>query len=33
MDLTAIDVQQKTFRERFRGFDPDEVEDFLERVV
>ncbi len=33
MDLSAIDVQQKTFRERFRGFDPDEVEDFLERVV
>ena len=26
-------MQQKTFRERFRGFDPDEVEDFLERVV
>ena len=33
MDLTAIDVQQKTFRERFRGFDPEDVEDFLERVV
>ncbi len=33
MDLSAIDVQQKTFRERFRGFDPDEVEDFLERIV
>lgn len=33
MDLSAIDVQQKTFRERFRGYDPDDVEDFLDRVV
>lgn len=33
MDLSAIDVQQKTFRERFRGYDPDDVEDFLDRIV
>ncbi|NNL68947.1 MAG: DivIVA domain-containing protein [Acidimicrobiia bacterium] len=33
MDLSAVDVQQKTFRERFRGYDPDDVEDFLDRVV
>ncbi len=30
MRLTALDIYQQDFRKRFRGFDTDEVESFLE---
>ncbi len=33
MPLTPIDVQQKTFVTTFRGYDLDEVDDFLDEVV
>ncbi len=33
MALTPIDVQQKTFVTTFRGYDLDEVDDFLDDVV
>lgn len=33
MTLTPIDVQQKTFVTTFRGYDLDEVDDFLDDVV
>lgn len=33
MPLTAIDVQQKTFMKVMRGYDLDEVDDFLDEVV
>ena len=31
--ISSLDVQQKTFRERFRGYDPDDIEAFLDTVV
>ena len=33
MALTPIDVQQKTFGTALRGYDLDEVDDFLDEVV
>lgn len=33
MRLTALDIYQQDFRKRFRGFDPDEVESFLEVIA
>lgn len=33
MRLTALDIYQQDFRKRFRGFDVDEVESFLEVVA
>jgi cell division initiation protein len=33
MPLTPIDVQQKTFGTALRGYDLDEVDDFLDEVV
>lgn len=33
MALTPEEIEQHTFRERFRGYDPDEVDAFLDRVV
>ncbi len=33
MPLTPIDVTQKTFRERMKGYDEDEVDDFLDEVM
>src|SRR3989442_12487938 len=33
MELTAHELRQVEFRERWRGYDPDEVDDFLERVA
>ncbi|MDP8958227.1 MAG: DivIVA domain-containing protein [Actinomycetota bacterium] len=33
MELTPIDVQQKTFRASLRGYAEDEVDDFLDQVV
>ena len=33
MPLTPIDVQQKTFATALRGYDLDEVDDFLDAVV
>lgn len=33
MALTPDEIEQHTFRERFRGYDPDEVDAFLDRVV
>ena len=32
MPLTPIDVQQKTFATALRGYDLDEVDDFLDAV-
>ena len=31
--LTPIDVQQQQFRRSFRGYDEQEVDDFLDRVT
>lgn len=33
MALTPEEIEQHAFRERFRGYDPDEVDAFLDRVV
>lgn len=33
MSLTPADVERKTFKERFKGYDMDEVDAFLDRVV
>jgi len=33
MALTPIDVQQKTFRQAFKGYDGGEVDEFLDEVV
>mgnify|MGYP000417498112 CR=1 FL=1 len=33
MPLTPIDVQQKTFGTALRGYDLDEVDDFLDEIV
>ena len=33
MELTAHELRIVEFRERWRGYDPDEVDDFLERVA
>lgn len=33
MELSTIDVQQKTFRAALRGYAEDEVDDFLDQVV
>ncbi len=33
MALTPIDVQQKTFRQAFKGYDGGEVDEFLDHVV
>lgn len=33
MGLTADEIEQHSFRERFRGYDPEEVDAFLDRVV
>ena len=33
MALTPIDVQQKTFRQAFKGYDGGEVDEFLDQVV
>lgn len=33
MALTPEEIEQHSFRERFRGYDPDEVDAFLDRVV
>ncbi|MDH3306138.1 MAG: DivIVA domain-containing protein [Acidimicrobiia bacterium] len=33
MPLTPIDVTQKTFREKLKGYDEDEVDDFLDEVM
>lgn len=33
MALTPEEIEQHTFRERFRGYDPDEVDAFLDRAV
>lgn len=33
MALTPEEIEQQAFRERFRGYDPDEVDAFLDRVV
>ncbi|MEX1271686.1 MAG: DivIVA domain-containing protein, partial [Acidimicrobiia bacterium] len=33
MPLTPIDVQQKTFGTALRGYDLDEVDDFLDDIV
>jgi DivIVA domain-containing protein len=33
MELTPEDLREVEFRERFRGYDPDEVDDFLERAA
>jgi cell division initiation protein len=33
MSLTPEDVERKTFKERFKGYDMDEVDAFLDRVV
>ncbi|PKK92190.1 MAG: septum formation initiator [Candidatus Wallbacteria bacterium HGW-Wallbacteria-1] len=32
MKITPIDIHQKVFRKSFRGYDIDEVDDFLEKV-
>ena len=32
MDVTPQLLKDVEFREKFRGYDPDEVDDFLERV-
>ena len=33
MRITPLDIYQQEFKRVLRGFDPDEVEDFLERVA
>ena len=33
MPITSLEIKDKTFGTRFRGFDPEEVEEFLEIVV
>jgi cell division initiation protein len=33
MPLTPLDVHEQTFRVTFRGFDPQEVDEFLQRVA
>lgn len=33
MSITPEDVERKTFKERFKGYDMDEVDTFLDRVV
>src|SRR5947208_12398527 len=33
MKLTAQELRTVEFRERWRGYDPDQVDDFLERVA
>ncbi|SJZ61886.1 cell division initiation protein [Pilibacter termitis] len=34
MTLTSLDIQNKTFqKKKFGGFDPDEVDDFLDQIV
>src|SRR5437660_814512 len=33
MELTAHELRTVEFRERWRGYDPDEVDDLLERVA
>jgi cell division initiation protein len=33
MSLSAEDVERQTFKERFKGYDMDEVDAFLDRVV
>ena len=32
MDLTPLDIRKKDFKKAMRGFDPEEVEHFLEDV-
>ena len=33
MNLTPLDIQQQRFRKRFRGFDPQEVDLFLDQMA
>ena len=33
MKITPLDIYQQEFKRVLRGFDPDEVEDFLERIA
>ncbi|MCL6451873.1 MAG: DivIVA domain-containing protein [Acetobacteraceae bacterium] len=33
MPLTPLDIHNREFRRSFRGYDPDEVDDFLDQVV
>jgi cell division initiation protein len=33
MELTAQDIEQQVFREKFKGYDQDEVDAFLDRVA
>ncbi len=33
MKMTPMEIQQKQFRIRFRGFDVQEVDDFLEHLA
>jgi cell division initiation protein len=32
MRLTAIDIKKQSFQQKMRGFDPDEVQAFLEKI-
>lgn len=31
--LTAIDIHQKDFKSSFRGYDPDEVNEYLDEII
>ena len=33
MPITSLEIKDKTFGTRFRGFDPEEVDEFLDIVV
>ena len=33
MPITSLEIKDKTFSTRFRGFDPEEVDEFLDIVV
>ncbi len=33
MPLSPLDIHNKEFGRHFRGYDPDEVDDFLERII